>query len=179
MIKGLAFHLLLMFLITACDPFGFGFKKNPAYVLNEAFISISNLDHESFLEVTGKEVLCVYGNPQGLTYLKNNLTINQENIKINPNVLESRHSKSPKFVGYWSYYQERYQVDIEDKVSKALIMKAYVDCDYGTDQEKDDRFVNLSPEKYKKKECRLIKVKPSTFTPLPVPEKCDIMKVNL
>src|SRR3989344_5584815 len=144
MIKGLAFHLIIMLLMTACDPFGFGFKKNPAYVLSEAFVAI-----------------------------------NQENIKINPNVLESKHSKSPKFVGYWSYYQERYQIDIEDKVSKVLLMKAYVDCDYGTDQEKDDRFVNLSPEKYKKKECRLIKVKPTTFAPLPIPEKCDIMKVNL
>lgn len=179
MIKNLISLLFISLLLVGCDPYGFGFKKNPAFVLNETMLAITNLDQQSFLEVTGKEVLCVYGNPQGLTYLKDKLLINQEDVKINPVLLNAKHSSSPKFVGYWSYFHERYQVDVLQKSTDKLLLKAYVDCDYGTDTEKDERFINLEPKKYNTKECRLIKVLPSIFPSLPVPDKCDVLKVDL
>lgn len=171
--------LFTILLITACDPYGFGYKKNPAYVLNETLTAISNLDQETFLEVTGKEVLCVYGNPAGLSYLKDKLLINPEDIKLTPTLLKSEQLKSPKFVGYWSYFHERYQIDIHKKSTNQLLLKAYVDCEYGTETEKDENLVGLPPKKYKKKECRLIKVDPTIFTVLPIPDKCSVLKVNL
>jgi hypothetical protein len=175
-----AFFLLpLLVLFAACDPYGFGFKKNPAFVLDEAFQSVTNLDTESFVEVTGKEALCVYGNDAGLHYLKDNVVLSPENVKLNPTVLKTSHFTSPKYVGYWSYYHERYQIDINDKVTNELILKAYVDCDYGTDGEKNDNLINLKPKKYRKKECRVVKVLPLKFAALPVPAKCESFKVDL
>lgn len=49
--------LLILITVAGCDPYGFGFKKNPAYVLDEAFKAITNQDTETFLEMTGKEAL--------------------------------------------------------------------------------------------------------------------------
>jgi len=173
------FILSILFLTAACDPYGFGFKKNPAYVLDEAFKSITNLDSESYLEETGKEALCIYGNDEGLHYLKINVVLTQENVKLKPTVLKTVHNSSPKYVGYWSYYSERYQIDIQDKVTEALLMKAFVDCEYGTDGEKNAKFVNLKPQKYRVKECRVVKVLPEIFKPLPLPAKCEKFKVDL
>lgn len=173
------FILSILVLAAACDPYGFGFKKNPAYVLDEAFKAITNLDTESYLEVTGKEALCVYGNEEGLNYLKDSVILTPENVKLKPTVLKTVHNLNPKFVGYWSYYSERYQIEIQEKTSGLLLMKTYIDCEYGTDGEKDDKFINLKPQKYRVKECRVVKVIPEIFKPLPIPAKCDLFKVDL
>jgi hypothetical protein len=171
-ILGLAF----LFLITACDPYGFGFKKNPAYILDEAFKAIQNLDVESFLEVTRKEALCIYGNPKGLNYLKNKLDITPDEVKINPVLVDSRHHKIPNF-GYWSYYEEKYVIEVHHHKSKDSILEAVITCDYGTDGEKDDKLINLKPKKYKHKECRAVKLIPRKFAPLPLPSKCGKLAV--
>jgi hypothetical protein len=176
--KNLSF-LLIIITCIGCDPYGFGFKKNPAYVLDESLKAINNLDVQSFLEVTEKEALCVYGNDPGLAYLKDRVVINTENVKVVPKVLEAKYFMAPRFVGYWSYYHERYQVDIQDKGNAKLLFKAYVDCEYGFDAEKNSKYINLPPKKYKMKECRLIKVAPETFSPLPIPEKCSGLQVNV
>lgn len=173
------FVLPILLLVTACDPYGFGFKKNPAYVLDEAFKAVTNLDTETFLEVTGKEALCVYGNDAGLNYLKDNLVITLENVKLNPTVLKNIHYNNPRYVGYWSYYNERYQIDILNKTTSEALLKAYVDCDYGADGEKNDKLKNQKPKKYRIKECRVVKVIPRKFTELPIPKKCEGVKVDL
>lgn len=171
--------LLLLASVTACDPYGFGYKKNPAFILDEAFKSIQNQDLESFLEVTAKEALCVYGNEKGLAYLKENIHLNMENIKLNPKVLETRHYSTATFVGYWSYYHERYEIEIQDKNTKEIILETIVDCEYGTEGEKDDRLINRKPSKYKKKECRAVKLRPKKFNSLPIPSKCGLLKIEL
>lgn len=171
--------ILLLASVVACDPYGFGFKKNPAFVLNEAFKAIVNLDIESFVEVTGKEAVCVYGNEKGLNYLKDQIQVSTDNIKLNPKVLETRHFTTPVFVGYWSYYHERYQIEIVDKGTKKVIAETVVDCEFGTEGEKDDRLINKKPESYKKKECRAVKLIPKTFNPLPLPQKCGLLKIEL
>jgi hypothetical protein len=171
--------LLLLTSIVACDPYGFGFKKNPAYVIDEAFKSISNLDLESFLEVTGKEALCIYGNESGLNYLKDNLTLNPENVKLTPKVLETRHYPSAVFVGHWSYYHERYEIEIADKNSNEVVLQTIIDCEFGTEGETNDKLINQKPKKYKKKECRLIKIIPAKFNSLPMATKCGLLKIDL
>lgn len=173
--------LLFLGLLQACDPYGFGFKKNPAYVLSEAFESVLSLDDEAFVEVTGKEALCLYGNPEGISYLRNNLTIDPDKIEIKPQLVKNsdEHTNTPRFVGYWSYYHERYQMDIFDKKTKQELMKVLVECHYGFEGEKNDDYQELKPRKYKKKECRLIKLVPSQFAALPVSPKCEMLRVTL
>lgn len=176
--KNLGFLLILLSTV-ACDPYGFGFKKNPAFVLDETFKAISNLDHETFIEMSGKEALCVYGNQAGVSYLKEKIVLTPENIKLVPKVLETKHFSSPTYVGYWSYYHERYQIDINDKNTSEVLLKAIVDCEYGTDGVKSEKFINLKRQKYKKKECRIIKVVPQKFAALPVSQKCENLKVDI
>ncbi len=173
--------LALLGLAVACDPYGFGFKKNPAYVLNEAFESVLAMDTEAFLEVTGKEALCIYGNNDGLSYLRTNLNIKSENVEIKPRLIanSSQYTNSPHYVGYWSYYNEKYQVDILDKVSKEEFLKVVVECHYGFEGEKNAKYQHLKLKKYKKKECRVIKVMPFKFKPLPMRAECELLKVTL
>lgn len=173
--------LILLGLFQACDPYGFGFKKNPAFVLNEAFESVLALDHEAFLEVSGKEALCLYGNPEGINYLRTNLNIESEKVEIKPKLLEnsSKYTKIPQFVGYWSYYQEKYLIDILDKATKAELLKVIVECHYGFEGEKNEKYQNLKLKKYKKRECRVIKMVPFKFAALPLREACKPLKVDL
>lgn len=171
--------MLLFIAFVACDPYGFGFKKNPAYVLNEGFTALQNNDLPSLLEVIGKEALCLYGNEKGIQYLKDNLDLNIDNLKMNPKVLTSKHHNSPQFVGFWSYYSERYQVEVLDQSTKEIPVKAIIDCNYGTDGAKEEKLIELNPKKYKVKECRLTKFMPVKFAPLPMTEKCLPLKVDL
>lgn len=173
--------LVLSIIASACDPYGFGFKKNPAFILNEAFDSIISQDVDAFIEATGKEALCIYGNNDGLTYLKENLTLNVNDYEIKPQLIEnsSRYNKFPQFVGYWSYYSEKYLVDISDKVSKSELLKVVVECHFGFDGEKSDDYQNLELKKYKKKECKLIKIMPSKFDGMPLEQQCDVLSVKL
>lgn len=168
-------------LLQACDPYGFGFKQNPAYVLNEAFESVLSLNHEAFIEVTGKEALCLYGNAEGITYLRDNLSIDPDKVEIKPKMVENsnKYTNTPLFVGYWSYYHENYLLDILDKKTKQELMKVLVECHYGFDGEKSDDYQELKLRKYKKKECRLIKLVPSQFAALPVSQDCELLRVTL
>jgi hypothetical protein len=169
----------MLLAIASCDPYRFGFEKNPAFVLDETFKSITNLDQNLFLEHTSKEALCVYGNEAGLNYLKENLKFNTEEISFIPSVLETRHFNVPNFVGYWSYYFERYEIDLKNKTNDEFLMRVIIDCNYGTEDEKDQELINLKPSKYKKKECRIVKFKPKHFAELPIPEKCGILRLDL
>jgi hypothetical protein len=173
--------LIFLGLLQACDPYGFDFKKNPAYVLNEAFESVLSLDDEAFVEVTGKEALCLYGNQEGISYLRDNLTIDPDKVEIKPKMVENsnKHTNTPQFVGYWSYYHEKYLIDILDKKTKQELMKVLVECHYGFDGAKSDDYHQLKPKKYHKKECRLIKIIPSQFPALSISQKCEMLKVNL
>jgi hypothetical protein len=172
--------ILLTTTVVSCDPYGFGFKKNPAYVLDVAFTAITNVDVESFLEVTAKEALCIYGNEKGLVYLKDKLAgIDPENVRLVPKVLETRHYTAPVYVGYWAYYNERYEIELRDRGTDKLVLETIVDCAYGTEGEKSEKFVNQRPQRYKKKECRAVKLRPATFVPLPVPPRCGLLRVDL
>lgn len=173
--------ILFLGLLQACDPYGFGFKHNPAFVLNEAFESVLSLDHEAFIAVSGKEALCVYGNAQGVTYLRDRMSIDPDKVEFRPKMVENsnKYTNNPLFVGYWSYYHEKYLVDIQDKQSKRELMSILVECHYGFDGEKSDSYQNLKLKKYKRKECRLIKLVPAQFEPLAIPAECDLLKVTL
>lgn len=166
-------------LMAACDPLNLGFKHNPAFVLDQAFESISNLDSESFVEISGKEALCIYGNSRGLFHLKERLQRDISEMTPEITVMSSKYFDSPEFVGYWSYFNERYKVSIQDKKAESLILEAIVDCDYGTSGEKNDKLKNREPRTYPTKECRLVKIIPKKFPSLEMTPKCQLFQVQL
>lgn len=172
--------ILMLLSITAvsCDPYGFGFKVNPAYVIDTAFKAVTNLDKESFLEVSGKEALCLYANESGLSYLKENVLLDATTVKFDPKLVSSQYFKNPAYVGYWSYYTERYLVGVSQRSTGKKVLDVVVDCYYGSAGEKNESYLNLAPKKYRSKECRLTKVVARSFDSLDA-SKCGVLKVEL
>lgn len=170
----LLFTILGTFL--ACDPYGFGFKNNPAHVLDVALTSIINQDADGFADVSAEEALCVYGNREAISYLHNKIQITSEDIKLSWKSTD-KYLEKPEFVGFWSYFNSRYLIDIKDKLEKETYAQVVVDCHYGTHGAKDVRFQNLETKKYPAKNCRIIKVIPLTFKALPIAEVCEKLVV--
>lgn len=170
--------LSILFSLVSCDPYNFGFKHNPAWVLENAYHAMMNEDFESFNDVSGKEALCIYGNADGMHYLKENVLSDVRKLKLEPKLLEKRHMKVPEFADFWSYYFERYQVSVVDKHSGKIAMETIVDCNYGTGEDRDEYYENLSPRRYPRKECRLVKIIPRQFKALRLQSRCDSLKVT-
>lgn len=173
--------LFLLGLIQACDPYNFGFKKNPAYVLNEAFEAVREKNTERLLELSGMEALCVYGNEEGMNYLYNHLNINTKEIEIVPKLMANsvKWNKNPTHVGYWSYYTEVYDVNIIDRASHNQLLKVAIECNYGFEGNKKEEYKEVTKlTKFKKRECRIIKIVPTIFNAIPLNNKCQKLKVN-
>ncbi len=173
--------LALTFVVIACDPYGFGFKKNPAYVLDQALKAIQNMDDESFLEISGKEALCLYGNKEGITYLHEKVRADVQNVQLkHKEVGELQVLPAPEYVGFWSYLRQRYVVEIQQKSDNAVLGTLVVDCNYGMANEKKESYSRIrDPKRFKKKECRITKIIPATFQALPVGAGCESLSVNL
>lgn len=171
----------LTFFVIACDPYGFGFKKNPAYVLDQALKAIQNMDDESFLEISGKEALCLYGNKEGIAYLHEKVRADVQNVQLkHKEVGELVTLSAPEYVGFWSYMRQRYIVEIQQKSDKASLGTLVVDCHYGAEGEKKPSYQRVrNPKKFKKKECQVTKIVPAGFQPLAVTERCQGLAVQL
>lgn len=172
------FLTLIFGTFLACDPYGFGYKNNPAHVLDLALSSILNQDVETFSDVASDEALCVYANTEAIDYLHERVKITSEDIKLKWKTQDT-HLERPEFVGFWSYFHSRYFIDIKDKEERETLAQVVVDCHYGTEGAKDERFQKLEPKKYPTKNCRLVKIAPLTFEPLPVPKACEKLIVAL
>lgn len=171
--------LALLTILTSCDPYDFGYKKNPAYVLHEVFKSIVRLDDLTFQEHSSLEAKCTYGNDKGLNYLNMNIPSHFDQIKLEYELLSSEYNIPPKFTGFWSYYTERYQINIYSRKKTQPFAKAIVDCQFGIDGHKDDRYLRQKPQSYELKECKLIKLVPVAFPELPLTEKCRHIRVMI
>lgn len=172
--------LSFAFFVIACDPYGFGFKKNPAYVLDQALKAIQNMDDESFLEISGKEALCLYGNKEGISYLHEKVRADVQNVQLkHKEVGELKVLTAPEYVGFWSYQRQRYIVEIQQKSDGAALGSLIVDCHYGSEEKKPSYLRARDPKKFKKKECRITKIVPATFQPLAVTDRCQGLIVTL
>ncbi len=171
----------LTFFVIACDPYGFGFKKNPAYVLDQALKAIQNMDDESFLEISGKEALCLYGNKEGITYLHEKVRADVQNVQLkHKEVGELQVLAAPEYVGFWSYLRQRYVVEIQQKSDKTVLGTLVVDCNYGAANEKKPAYSRVrDPKKFKVKECKITKILPATFSPLEVTKQCENLAIQL
>lgn len=168
----------ILALAAACDPYGFGYKLNPAYILQETFNAVKDLDEDKFVDATAKEALCIYANSAGLTYLRDRIVTDPKKVDLKPKKLSSTYYSSPRFVDYWSYYNETYLVDVIEKSNNTPVVQVVFECDYGVDKEKNDRWINLKPKQYKKKACKITKITPKRVEALPSPTKCEFLKVS-
>lgn len=168
-------------IVIACDPYGFGFKKNPAFVLDQALKAIQNMDDQSFLEISGKEALCLYANKAGVTYLHDKVTADVQNIQLkHQEVGELQLLSSPEWVSFWAYMRQRYIVEIQQKSDKTVLGTLVVDCNYGVGNEKRPEYSRIrDPKKFKFKECRITKIIPQTFAALPITPRCENLMVKL
>lgn len=173
--------LSFILLVIACDPYGFGFTKNPAFVLDQALKAIQNTDDVSFREVSGKEALCLYGNKDGMTYLHEKVTTDAQNVQLkNKEIGELQVLSSPEYVGYWAYLRQRYVVEIQQKSDKKTLGSIIVDCNYGVNGEKKESYLRVrDPKKLPQKECRIVKIMPATFSPIPMSARCQNLVVTL
>ena len=178
--KILALLALTLFAI-ACDPYGFGFKKNPTYVLDQALKAIQNMDDVSFLEISGKEALCLYGNKEGISYLHEKVTADVQNLQLkHKDIGELKVLGSPEYAGFWSYLRQRYVVEIQQKSDRSVLGILVVDCNFGAEGEKKSSYQNIrDPKKFKKKECRITKIIPGSFAGLPMTSNCESLIVSL
>ncbi len=178
--KILALMGLTLFAI-ACDPYGFGFKKNPTYVLDQALKAIQNMDDVSFLEISGKEAFCLYGNKEGITYLHDKVTTDIQNLQLkNKNIGGLKVLGSPEYAGFWTYLRQRYVVEIQQKSDRTLLGTLVVDCNFGASGEKKISYLTIrDPKKFKMKECRLTKIIPASFKALPMSSRCENLIVSL
>jgi hypothetical protein len=169
----------LLATLVSCDPFRLGYDHNPAYILDSAVKSIENLDVEGLREVLAKEAYCVYGNEQGVHFLKEKLPTNYENIRPVLKEISNTHHSIPNYVGYWSYLTIRYRVEVQDKRSSEILLGAIIDCDFGIEGEKDDKWLNRKYSRYKKKECKVVKLIPNKLSVLMTPSSCQNLMVVL
>lgn len=178
--KILALLALTLFAI-ACDPYGFGFKKNPTYVLDQALKAIQNMDDVSFLEISGKEALCLYGNKEGISYLHEQVTADVQNLQLkHKEIGELKVLGAPEYVGFWSYLRQRYVVEIQQKSDRSTLGSLVVDCNFGAFGEKKTSYQSIrDPKKFKMKECRITKIIPTSFKSLPMTERCSGLIVTL
>ncbi len=178
--KIMALFALTLFVI-ACDPYGFGFRKNPAFVLDQALKAIQNMDDQSFLEISGKEALCLYANKAGITYLHDKVIADVQNIQLkHQDIGELQVLPAPEWVSFWSYLRQRYTVEIQQKSDKTVLGTLIVDCNYGAENEKKPAYSRIrDPKKFKMKECKITKIIPATFAPLPITTKCENLTVTL
>jgi len=169
--------LITLFLFAACDPYGFGFKNNPVAILEHIHEAIERNDVDQFLNYTSREALCIYGNKEALEFLKQRFP-DAAPIKATANKLTSTVLNTPKFVrDYWSYYREEYEVVISDKKTKNDLATVIVVCDHGREGARDDSYINVNINRYKKKECRVSKFTPVAFEGLPMTPECADLKV--
>lgn len=176
--KALIFLAFLSTLV-ACDPFRLGYKENPAYVLDTAVKAILRMDQVALRDVLGKEAFCIYGTDEGMQFLKDQISVSPNDIKLNLKEISNTHHGVPRFVGYWSYLTIRYGVEIRTKTSPEVLLETIVDCDFGIEGEKDPKWVNKKYSKYKKKECKAVKLIPKKLAALPMPAGCQNLMVEL
>lgn len=173
------FFLSVLFIFVACDPYNFGFEKNPFTILDQLLKATQNQDLQSFIESTDKEALCVYGNEKALQYLKENVQMTTSEVKLKWKTKET-YLSLPQYVdGYWTYFNVRFLMEIQDKKTDQKLADVVMDCYYGSSEEKSTTLLNLKPGRYPVKECKLVKFIPTTFEGLPVPESCSSVKVDV
>ncbi len=171
--------ITFLFLLVGCDPHNFGFKNNPDYILDEVFKAVQNQDVQTYLDYTGKEAFCIYGNDSGITYLKSKTQVDPNNFSIDLGTPIKTSFTAPEYTSFWSYYRETYTVNVTDIKAKKVSLQAIVECNWGTDGQRDQKLVNLKKNKYRNKSCRLVKLIPKAFDALVLPEKCGLLKVTL
>jgi hypothetical protein len=171
---------LIMVLLSACNDQGFGYKQNPLRVLRMAHKAIIQGDDEKLGQYLSLEAKCLYANPQGLALVQAQLSDKIKNYKSELTLLSKKFNQSPRFVGYWSYYNEVYKIDISEKnEEQTMVASIKVTCDFGFKgvrelQEATRRSIENMPIKM----CKIQKMRGHLIDEMPISEDCRSLQVS-
>lgn len=154
---------LLLALLIVMSSSAFAGTDSPIEAARDAIKAVHNLDERSFSEISRLEARCLFGDPddgstEAIIALKERFPdLGAKSTFKSYNAGPDEHFENPKYLKFWSYLQQRYYVDISTRDRKQNL-RMIVDCHYGTDEEKDAKWIRQKSNKYPKKECKVVKV---------------------
>jgi hypothetical protein len=153
--------LLALFIVVSAS--AFAGTDSPIEAAKDAIKAVHNLDERSFSEISRLEARCLFGDPDdgstdAIISLKERFPdLSAKSTFKSVNAAPDEHFTNPKYLKFWSYLQQRFFVDISTRDHKQNL-RMVVDCHYGTEEDKDAKWVRQKAGKYPKKECKVVKV---------------------
>lgn len=166
------FLLCLLSLLTSCEyaTLKYGYYWNPVTVLAKASQAIESNNLGEWEEVLSGKVLCVYGSKEGMSNIRQTLRkVDQSSLQA-PELVSLKYLESPKYVGYFSYYQETFVSKALDMSGKSLL-KVTILCDFGSN-EHNSQLLKTTLSKYTVRSCAIVGIKNFNH-PLEEPAVCS------
>lgn len=164
--------------LSACEVRDYGYKDNPFAILVNAHFAVRADDLSAFSKVFGREALCVWGSTTGMATIRDGLPSDIENLHSEIILSESHYLTYPRFVGYWSYFKQRYTAQLFDKNSRVQLAEAIIDCHFGVDGVKRESDRNQPMKYYPEKHCKVISFKAMSFRNVETPAECDMYQAE-
>ena len=153
------FLLGLLSFLTSCEyaTLKYGYYWNPVTILSKASQAIETNHLGEWEEVLSGKVLCVYGTREGMSNLRQSMKKMDHSSLQAPELVSSKYLESPKYLGYYSYYQETYVSKAYDSNGKSLL-KVTILCDFGSNDH-NSHLLKASISKYSVRSCSIVGIK--------------------
>lgn len=171
--------LSLAVLAFACQRANFGFKNNPAEMMIRAHRAVQANHLEDLKKTLSRHALCYWGNTQGLASLKKSLPTDIEKLSPDMTLVESTQLKTPRFVGYWAYYEDVYNAQLIDKDSRILLGEARIECHFGVDGVKRESDAAIEKLSFPERNCKVTVLKARSFNNPAHKKECDTFSEKL
>ena len=171
--------LSLAFLAFSCERANFGFKNNPAEVMLRAHRAVQANNLDDLKKNLSRHALCYWGNEIALNNLKSNLP--SDIRKLNPEIVlvESKQLKTPRFLGYWAYYEDVYNAQLVDADSRILLGEARIECHFGVDGVKRESDAAIEKLSFPQRNCKVTVLKARSFNNPAHKKECDTFSEKL
>ena len=164
--------LLMLMLLGSCTyaTLTYGYYWNPLTVLTLADEALKIDDENGWTEVLSEKALCGYGTKEGMANVRSTFKKVDESSMQEPVKVSSTYLQSPGYVGYYTYYQEKYVSKGLDASGK-LLLKVTILCNFGR-TESSKKYLNAPLSQYSTRSCSIIDIKNSD-KPLTIASYCE------
>lgn len=164
--------LLTLLLASSCEyaSLKYGYYWNPIKVLEEAHESLETNNLSQLTAVLTDKALCSYGSREGLNNLKGSLAKVDESSVQEPVLVSEKYLSKPQYVGYYSYFQQKYVSRALDKYGHTLF-KVTILCNMGS-PDFSQKLVNAPFHQYETKSCSIVAIA-NLDHPLETPSVCE------
>ncbi len=145
----------LLLVLSSCMEREFGYKNNPAFILQRAHQALRADDAPAALQLLSKHALCHWGNHAGLEALKRALPHNLRDVKPDIRLAEGKTLATPIFVGHWAYYKDVYAAQLVDDRSGTLIAELRIECHFGVSGARRDEDAKIPKLKMPEQHCKV------------------------